>query len=76
MTKLSLFQALCSLADALQAECVRLDCSPATLALEAIVEQLDVLIDDVLEHGVQDDGGPPRRPGEGRWVLPPKPDDR
>lgn len=48
MTKLSLFQALCSLADALQDECVRVDFSPHKLALEAILDRLDVLIDDVL----------------------------
>ena len=50
MTKLSVFQRLCSLADAIQAECVRVDFSPHKLALEAIVERLDVLIDDVLEE--------------------------
>jgi hypothetical protein len=74
MTKLSLFQALCSLADALQAECVRVDFSPHTIALEAIVDSVDRLIDTVLDEGV-DEGGPPRRPGEGRWVLPRKPED-
>jgi len=49
-----------------------LDFSPHTLALEAIVERLDVLIDQVLEDGVQDDA-PPGRPGVGRWTLPPRP---
>lgn len=49
MTKLALFQALCEIADALQAECVRVDFSPHKIALEAITDRLDVLIDDVLE---------------------------
>ena len=74
MTKKALFSALCAVADALQAECVRLDISPHTLALEAIVESLDVLLDQILEEGVQD-AAPPRRPGEGRWTLPPTPED-
>lgn len=65
MTKRQLFTRLCELADALQAECVRVDFSPHKLALEALVERLDVLIDQVLEEGAQDDG-PPRRPGAGR----------
>ena len=65
MTRKMLFSALCAVADALQDECVRVDVSPHTLALEAIVERLDVVIDQILEDGVQDDG-PPRRPGEGR----------
>jgi len=51
-----------------------LDFSPHKLALEAIVERVDVLIDQVLEEGVQDDG-PPRRPGEGRWTLPKRPEE-
>lgn len=49
MTKLALFQRLCSLADALQEECVRVDFSPHKIALEAIVDRLDVLIDDIIE---------------------------
>ena len=49
MTKLKLFQSLCDVADALQAECVRLDFSPHKLQLEAITERLDVVIDAVLE---------------------------
>ena len=73
MTKRQLFQQLCDLADALEDECDRVDVSPHQLALEQVVERLDVLIDAVLEEGVQDNGGPPRRAGEGRWVLPPKP---
>ena len=71
MTKLCLFSSLCSLADALQAECVRVDFSPHKLALEALVDRLDVLIDKILEEGIQRDD-PPGRPGAGRWVLPPK----
>ena len=71
MTKLSLFQALSSLADALQAECVRVDFSPHKLALEALVDRLDVLIDEVLEDGVLDVGPPVR--GWDRWRrLPPE----
>jgi len=72
MTKRALFTCLCELADALQAEAARLDFSPHTLALEAIVERLDVLIDTVLEDGVQE-GATPGRPGVGRWTLPPRP---
>jgi hypothetical protein len=53
VTKHTLFTALCEVADALQDECVRLDFSPAKIALEAIVERLDVVIDTVLEEGVQ-----------------------
>lgn len=49
MTKLALFTKLCDVADALQEECVRLDFSPHKLALEAITERLDVVIDAVLE---------------------------
>lgn len=49
MTKKYLFGALCEVADALQAECVRIDFSPHKLALEAITERLDVVIDEVLE---------------------------
>ena len=52
MTKRQLFAGLCELADALQGECVRVDFSPHKLALEAIVERLDVLIDQILEEGV------------------------
>ena len=74
MTRKTLFSALCAVADALQAECARIDFSPHKLALEAIVESLDVLIDTVLEEGVRDNE-PPWRPGEGRWTLPPTPED-
>lgn len=74
VTKRDLFDALCAVADALQDECVRVDFSPHKLALEAIVERVDVLIDQILEDGVQDDG-PPRRPGEGRWTLPKRPEE-
>lgn len=49
MTKKALFGALCAIADALQAACVRLDFSPHTIALEATAERLDVLIDQGLE---------------------------
>lgn len=48
MTKRDLFQALCEVTDALQAECVRVCFSPHKLALEALVDRLDVLIDDVI----------------------------
>jgi hypothetical protein len=55
MTKRALFSALCEVADALQAEGVRLDFSPHTLALEAICARLDVLIDQILEEGVHEE---------------------
>ncbi len=55
MTKLALFQALAELADVLQAECVRVDFSPHKLALEALTDRLDVIIDQVLEEGVQEE---------------------
>ena len=55
MTKKTLFSALCELADALQAECVAWDFSPHKLALEAICERVDVLIDTVLEEGVHEE---------------------
>lgn len=49
MTKRTLCAQLCVIADALQAECARLDFSPHKLALEAITERLDRVIDDILE---------------------------
>jgi len=55
MTKLDLFHALCQVADALQAEGVRIDFSPHKLALEAITERIDVLIDTILEEGVHEE---------------------
>lgn len=58
MTKRCLFKALCEVADALQEECVRLDFSPHKLALEAICERLDVVIDTVLEEGVHEEEEP------------------
>ena len=58
MTKHALFTRLCSLADALQEECVRVDFSPHKLALEAITERVDTLIDEVLDDGVHDEEEP------------------
>jgi hypothetical protein len=58
MTKRRLFTTLCQLADTLQEECVRVDFSPHKLALEEIVERLDMLIDEVLEEGVRDEETP------------------
>ena len=55
MTKRGLFEALCEVADALQAEGDRLCFSPHKLALEAICERLDVVIDTVLEEGVHEE---------------------
>jgi len=55
VTKRRLFTDLCELADALQAECVRVDFSPHKLALEAITERVDVLIDHILEEGVHEE---------------------
>jgi hypothetical protein len=55
MTKLTLFHALCEVADALQAEYCRLHFSPLQIALRAIVERVDVLIDQVLEEGVHEE---------------------
>lgn len=50
VTKRVLFTRLCAVADAIQAECVRgVDFSPHQLALEAILDGLDVLIDDVID---------------------------
>ena len=56
MTKRGLFEALCEVADALQAEGDRLCFSPHKLVLEAICERLDVVIDTVLEEGVREEG--------------------
>ena len=58
MTKKYLFEALCDVADALQAECVRLDFSPHKLQLEAICERLDVVIDEILEAKTLDEEDP------------------
>jgi len=55
VTKRQLFVDLCELADALQAEGDRLCFSPHKLALEAICERLDVVIDTVLEEGVHEE---------------------
>ena len=55
MTKRFLFDVLCCLANALQAECDRLCFSPQKIILEAIVERVDVLIDQILEEGVQEE---------------------
>jgi len=55
MTKRQLFVDLCEVADAIQAECVRVEFSPHKLALEAICERLDVVIDTVLEEGVHEE---------------------
>ena len=52
MRKRELFTALCDVTNALQAECERLRFSPHKLALEAITERLDGVIDQVLEEGV------------------------
>lgn len=55
MTKRTLFTRLCELADALQEECVRVDFSPHKLALEAITERVDTLIDTLLDEGVHEE---------------------
>jgi len=55
MTTQDLFAALADVATALQAEGDRLCFSPHTLALAAIVERLDVSIDQLLEDGVHDE---------------------
>jgi hypothetical protein len=49
-----------------------MDFSPQKIALEAICERLDVVIDTVLEEGVQDDATP-QRPGTGSFLLPRRP---
>lgn len=67
MTPLYLFKALCGLADALQAECIEGDVSPHKLALEAIVQRLDVLIDAVVDEGIHE-AGTPADPHECRWT--------
>jgi hypothetical protein len=58
VTKRVLFDVLCCLANALQAECDRLCFSPQKIVLEAIVERVDVLIDTVLEEGVHEEETP------------------
>lgn len=55
MTKRQLFSSLCEVADALQEECVRVDFSPHKIALEAVVDRLDVVIDQVLEEGIHEE---------------------
>lgn len=59
MTKRCLFVSLCELADSLQAECDRLCFSPAQIALAALVTRLDVVIDQILDEGVQADAPAP-----------------
>lgn len=56
MTKRVLFEALCDVANAVQAEVERLRFSPHKLALETIREHLDQVIDQVLEEGVTEQG--------------------
>ena len=53
MTKFALFNQLCQITNALQEECARLRFSPHKLALEALQERLDAVIDQVLEEGVE-----------------------
>lgn len=55
MTKQALFTQLCDITTALAAEAERLRFSPHKLALEALRERLDVVIDQVLEEGVQEE---------------------
>lgn len=55
MTTRVLFQQLCGLADALQAEGARLTFSPHKMALEQVVERLDALIDQVVEEGIHEE---------------------
>lgn len=64
VTKKTLFRALCELANALQDACVRVDFSPHTIALEATLERLDRVIDQVLEEGVHEAEPPARGPGQ------------
>lgn len=52
----ALCEALCAITDALAAECQRLRFSPHKLALEAIRERLDVLLDALLDGAAQDRG--------------------
>lgn len=54
MTKRCLFEALVRLANDLQAEGERLRFSPHKLALEAIAERLDVLLDTVRDEGIHE----------------------
>jgi hypothetical protein len=52
MTRTQLFLRLCRVADALQAEIACGRVSRRTLALHAILGQLDALIDEVVDHPI------------------------
>lgn len=52
MTRGSLFQRLCAVADALEAECERCVCSAHWLALTAVLKHVDALIDEVTDHHI------------------------
>ena len=58
MTRRCLFTALAEVATTLQAECARICFSPHQIALTAIVERLDVIIDQILEEGVHEEDEP------------------
>ena len=56
MTTKTLFVTLSDLTTALQGECDRLRFSPHKLALEQLRERLDVLLDQIVDEGVQEEG--------------------
>jgi hypothetical protein len=58
MTQRTLFTQLCAITTDLAAECERLRFSPHKLALEALRERLDGVIDQILDEGVTEDPCP------------------
>jgi hypothetical protein len=55
----ALFEQLCDITTALQAEAARLAFSPTKLALEALVARLDGVIDAVIDGAVRERGEEP-----------------
>lgn len=58
MTTHTLFHALCSLTNDLQAECDRLRFSPTRLTLEALVARLDAVLDQIVDEGIVEEEEP------------------
>jgi hypothetical protein len=58
MTPLALFEALAAVTTDLVAECERLRFSPHKLALEALRERLDRVIDQVVAEGITEEEAP------------------
>ena len=58
MTTHTLFHALCTLTNDLQAEAARLRFAPTRLALEALVARLDAVLDQIVDEGIVEEEEP------------------